>query len=244
MPWRRVAAGSGNSGASALVLLAGNESNSDVAIFGVQPSGGGGGPQALRRLQTLYMRSSAKGAAQFFGHLLAVPAAGLVVLASASSKSVYVAHLTGARRPVRPPPPPPRGALSLGARCQRLTVRATRLPCTSVLHPRRLVTSSEPAHKQMGAWRSGQCASWWGVVAGGDDARGPGFDYMTEFAVAMPVLTVAAVDGDWPAPAAERPVVLFAVQSTAIQQYALDPALCMPPAATTAAPSATPLTPR
>lgn len=66
--------------------------------------------------------------------------------------------------------------------------------------------------------------------AGGDASRGPGFDYIAEFAVAMPILTVAAVEGEGATSSVEHPVALFAVQATAIQQYTLDPALCMPPA--------------
>lgn len=76
------------------MLLVGNASNSDVAMLSA-PRDVGGVPRPLQILQKLYICSSDKGAPSFFGHLLAVRAAGLLVLASASSKSVYAVHLTG-----------------------------------------------------------------------------------------------------------------------------------------------------
>lgn len=78
------------------------------------------------------------------------------------------------------------------------------------------------------------------MIAGGDDSRGPGFDYIAEFAVAMPVLSVGAVDEVTSSPSVERPVGLLAVQAAAIQQYTLDPVLCTPPAPSSATPPGTP----
>ena len=76
------------------------------------------------------------------------------------------------------------------------------------------------------------------MTAGGDDSRGPGFDYIAEFAVAMPVLSVGAVDEV--SSSVERPVGLLAVQATAIQQYTLDPILCTPPVPSSATPPGSP----
>ena len=75
-------------------LLVGNASNADVAIYSVQANDRGAS-EPLQLLQTLYMRSSDASSPPLFGHLLAVPAAGLVVIAGASTKSVYAVHLTG-----------------------------------------------------------------------------------------------------------------------------------------------------
>ncbi len=76
-------------------LLVGNASNADIAMYSVQENGEGAS-DSLQLLQTLYICSSAASSPPPFGHLLAVPAAGLVVIASASTKSVYAVHLTGA----------------------------------------------------------------------------------------------------------------------------------------------------
>lgn len=135
---------------TAQLLVAGNSDNSRLALYGLS------GSAELQLLQVLELQSSDAGG--FFNHMLAMPHAGLVILANAKRKSVYALHITG----------------------------------------------------------------------GGDDGEA-GFDYFTEFAVTMPLLSLAAVT-----PSDEtQSIALFVVQPTAVQQYALAPALCRPSAAAT-----------
>ncbi len=51
--------------------------------------------RALQLRQTLRFAKSGDSSKAFFNHMLALPGAGLAVLANAQQKSIYVLHLTG-----------------------------------------------------------------------------------------------------------------------------------------------------
>lgn len=216
------------SGASATVgwvLLTGNRNNSSLQLWHAAE----GAPGAWTNTQTLHFEGKG-GQADFFNNVDVAPQCQLVVLADAARKAVYTLHYSG--------------VWDVGCCDALLSCLFTRRTCVrgwggldGVLgkawaerHALRM--PAEPAFLP-GTYSFLPCTP--PPIAGMGAATA--FDYVARFGVAVPILSFTAAwnssggfadggGGGDEGGEGEPAVELNCVQTTAIQQYSLDPALC------------------
>ena len=188
------------------VLLTGNRNNAALQLWHAPGGGDGRDWQLLQSLQF----EGKDGQAEFFNHVDVVPAQQLVVLADTARKAVYTLHWAGVGWRARQGAGAGRSGVQWQAGPGGAAVAAPRLRPRS---PPPLPASLCP------------CVSFASLHTGaGPDLA---FDYVARFGVAVPILSFTALWSPEAGDAGEAPVVeLNCVQTTAIQQYSLDPALC------------------